>query len=211
MGSKRLRTVIQTDESLSPKPSWWSLGQCSSPQIKWAFWRGAVGSLCSDLLMHGHPPEPNQLMSDLIDSQVCPSSHHWPLQHLILGYKTSQIPGTTAGRQVCRKLLAFGRANMPLAVPQPPTTSCAQGCASHCSVCAAWGLGVGRGFQGAGGDVARPTAHSAVQRKWDETILPIQQHSPSHKPWQWLPAHQSCPFLLKKGAVTLFPPVGEKH
>lgn len=86
---------------------------------------------------------------------------------------------------------------MPLAVPQPRTTSCAQGCASHCSVCAAWGLGVGRGFQGAGGDVARPTAHSAVQRKWDETILPIQQHSPSHKPWQWIPA-QSCPFCSRK-------------
>lgn len=45
------------------------------------------------------------------------------------------------------------------------------------------GLGWSRGFLGTGGDLARPTAHSAVQRKWDDTILPIQQHCSSHKPW----------------------------
>lgn len=41
---------------------------------------------------------------------------------------------------------------------------------------------------GAGGDVAGPTAQSGVQREWGDTVLPVQQRSPRHKPWHWLPA-----------------------
>lgn len=204
MGSKRRRIVIQTDESLSLKPSWadseaWAV--LNSPDQLWALRRGCEHSLCTDLVMQSHLPETSQLAVWLTPKSAPPAiteprsmcyldtKHHKYQRPLLVCGCVGVVGCGSRG-----KLLAFGRANMPLAVPQPHTILVPRDVPyTSVSVPASqWqrgDSGWSRGFLGAGGDVVRLTAHSAVQRKWDDTVLPIQQHSPSHKPWHWLPAH----------------------
>lgn len=195
MGSKRLRTVIQTDESWSPKPSWahseaWAV--LKAPDQLSILERSCKHGLCTDLLMQSCPPRDKSI------SCVINWHPNLPLRPSLTPAACAawiqNITNTSWYVGVCEASAVAAEGNCwHLEGPTcrwlflSLTASCAQGRAPLCLCQQASGsVGWSRGFLGAGGDVARPTAYSAVQRKWDDTMLLIQQHSPSHKPWPFL-------------------------
>lgn len=126
MGSKRLRTVIQTDESLS-KASWadseaWTV--LKFPDQLSILERSCKHSLCTDLLrdksiscvIYWHPSLPLQpSLSPAagavgVQSTTKSRDHCW---YWVCG---------SAGHGSRGKLLPFGRARVALAVLQPHTT-----------------------------------------------------------------------------------------
>lgn len=66
-------------------------------------------------------------------------------------------------------------------------------------------------LSGAGGDVARPTAHSAVQRKWDGPVPSYTATQPQPQALAMSSCSLELSLLLRKEAVTLFLPVDESH
>lgn len=120
------------------------------------------------------------------------------------------------------KLLALGRAQQPSqhaigSVLKPRTISCAQGRATHHSVCAsepvaARGLEVEQTLSGDGkscGNTHIPLQLCRGSR--DGTVPPIQQRNPSHKPWHRLLAlFRAVPFPQRRSSNS-FIPVDESH
>lgn len=207
MGSKRLRTVIQTDESLSPKihGQTGKPVQCLSPQINWAFWRGVAQFV--------HRPAKRQIINCVI---------YWhpslPLQPSLTPCsrccKAPQRAGTSVGTG-CVWVLAMAAEGSCCHLEGPEwhwlffsltQLLCPGMCLTPWRLCqqpvAMWGLGVEQRVCGGRRGCGR--THSPV--RCAEGVAATQ---PQAQALALASCSLELSLWLRKGALSL--PVGESH
>lgn len=104
-------------------------GQRSSPQINWAFWRGAMNTVCAQTCQcRAMPKREGQLATWLtLRLKSPPLLIASPLQHLLFVYKTSQIPATaiaTRGWKSCLAWQQWEAAGIGKGAATEPTCHC---------------------------------------------------------------------------------------